>query len=88
MQKVPRHRHRLNRERIYSNVNCSKSWNFNRTEYKRIHGFLHIDILCTGQYSGFQKWGGGRLAHQDIIGGRDATPPKPWVLTRAEYSNK
>ena len=31
-------------------------------------------------------WGGGRLARQDIAGGRDAAPPKPWVLTLAEYS--
>ena len=29
--------------------------------------------------------GGGRLARQDIVGGRDAAPPKPWVLTRLEY---
>ena len=30
--------------------------------------------------------GGGRLARQDIVGGRDAAPPKPWVLTRAEFT--
>ena len=49
--------------------------------------FSEISILRTGQDPDFQKrTGGGRLAQQDIIGGRDATPPKPWVLTRAEYS--
>ena len=42
-----------------------------------------------GSVSSFSKngLGGGRLARQDIIGGRDATPPQPWVLTRAEYTS-